>query len=73
MLIRLLVLLAAVAPYVLADVEFTSPSPGQSLPGGQTLSVKWKDSGSDPPLSSLTSYQLFLCAGGNDAASFVRF
>ena len=71
MLIRLLTLLASVAPWALADVEFTSPAAGASVKGGSTISVQWKDSGSQPPLSDLKSYTLFLCAGGNDAASFV--
>ena len=71
MLIRLLTLLAAVAPYVFADVQFTSPSAGGTVAGGKTLSIEWKDSGEKPPLSDLTTYDLFLCAGGNDEESFV--
>ena len=70
LLFRLLSLLALLAPHVLADVQFTSPDAGATSAGGKTLSVKWKDSGSDPPLKDLTSYQLFLCAGGNDADSY---
>jgi len=73
MLLRLLVLLAAVAPYALADVQFTSPDAGATVEGGTTLSVKWKESGTSPPITSLTTYQLFLCAGGNDQTSFVRY
>ena len=72
MLIRLFLLVAAVAPYAFADVEFTSPDAGSTATGGSVLSVEWEDSGSQPPISDLTSYQLFLCAGGNDAASIVR-
>ena len=68
---RLLLLLAAVAPYALADVEFTSPSAGATLQGGSTIKVAWKDSGTKPAISDLQGYQLFLCAGGNDANSFV--
>ena len=45
MLIRLLVLLAAVAPYTFADVQFTSPSAGAQEAGGSTLKVAWKESG----------------------------
>ena len=71
MLFRLLVLLAAVAPHAFADVQFTSPSAGATSTGGQLLQIAWKDSGSSPPISQLQSYQLFLCAGGNDAGSFV--
>jgi len=72
MLIRLFVLLAAVAPHAFADVEFTTPSAGATAAGGEVLKVAWKESGSSPPISSLLTYQLFLCAGGNDASSFVR-
>ncbi len=71
MLVRLLTLFASFAPLALADVEFTSPAAGASVKGGSTISVEWKDSGSQPPLSDLQSYTLFLCAGGNDAPSFV--
>lgn len=72
MLIRLLLLLGAVAPYALADVEFTTPKAGATVAGGSTFKVEWKDSGSEPKLSSLQTYQLFLCAGGNDDPNLVR-
>lgn len=72
MLIRLFTLLAAVAPYAFADIEFTSPSAGATVSGGSTIKVQWKDSGISPALKDLQSYQLFLCAGGNDEKSFVR-
>ena len=71
MLIRLLLLLGVLAPYAAADVEFTTPSAGGTVAGGSTLKVAWKDSGTSPPISSLQTYQLFLCAGGNDESSFV--
>ena len=73
MLIRLLSFLGAVAPYALADVQFTSPAAGATVPGGSTLKVEWKDSGIGPAISSLQTYTLFLCAGGNDPSSFVRY
>lgn len=72
MLIRLFLPLVAVAPYALADVTFTSPSAGAILQGGSVIKVQWKDSGTSPPVSDLQAYQLFLCAGGNEATSFVR-
>lgn len=72
MLFQLLVLLASVAPYAFADVQFTSPSAGTSAAAGQLLQIAWKESGTAPPISELQSYQLFLCAGGNEAGSFVR-
>lgn len=71
MLFQLLLLLAAVAPYAFGDVEFTSPSAGATAVGGQLLQFAWKDSGTSPPISDLQSFQVFLCAGGNKAGSFV--
>ena len=72
MLIGFLTLLALLASTILADVKFVTPAPGASLPGGgKSISVSWVDSGEDPPLASLTTYTLFLCAGGNEAGSYV--
>ena len=71
MLFRVLLLLAAVAPYAFADVDITSPAAGATAVGGQLLQISWKDSGTSPSISELQSFQLFLCAGGNDAGSFV--
>lgn len=71
MLLNLLYLLAALAPSALADVKFTTPAAGASVPAGGTFAVEWKDSGSAPSIADLASYQLFLCAGGNDASNFV--
>jgi len=71
MLLNLLYLLAALAPSALADVKFTTPAAGASIPAGGTFAVEWKDSGSAPSITDLASYQLFLCAGGNDASNFV--
>ena len=72
MIFPLLFLLAAAVPYTLADVEFTTPDAGGTVAGGSTLKVAWKDSGTGPKISDLQTYQLFLCAGGNDQSSFVR-
>ena len=68
-----LVLLASMAPRpAVADIEFTAPAAGASLPGGSAVAVQWKDSGSAPAIADLASYQLMLCAGGNDEDSYVR-
>ena len=72
MLLNWLYLLAALTPSALADVKFTTPAAGASVPAGGTFAVEWKDSGTAPSVSDLASYQLFLCAGGNDAVNFVR-
>lgn len=71
MLLNLLYLLAALPPSALADVKFITPAAGASIPAGGTFAVEWKDSGSAPSIADLASYQLFLCAGGNDATNFV--
>ena len=73
MLMRFLPLLAVMAPYAFADVQFTSPSAGATVAGGTTLDVEWEDSGDKPPISQMTTYELFLCAGGNDEDNFVCF
>ena len=71
MLIRSLTLLLASAPLVFGDVKFTIPAAGASIAGGGTISVGWTDSGTAPSITDLSSYQLFLCAGGNDPTNFV--
>ncbi|KAK5133792.1 hypothetical protein LTR08_007221 [Meristemomyces frigidus] len=68
MRLHLFTLLAALSPYALADVEFTSPAAGASVAVG-TISVAWKDSGVAPALSTFTSYTLTLIVGGNDATT----
>lgn len=72
MLLRLLSLLTILITNVLADVEFTSPEGGATVEGGKTISMKWKDSGDDPPLDDLTSYSIFLMAGGNEEGSYAQ-
>lgn len=61
---------AALLSFVLADVQVTSPAPGDSI-SGLTLDIEWKDSGKTPKLADLASYQIFLCAGGNSDSNFV--
>ncbi|ORX98111.1 beta-1,6-glucan boisynthesis protein-like protein [Clohesyomyces aquaticus] len=65
-----LAFLAAVT-FVSADVEFTSPKAGATLTGGTAITVEWKDSGDSPAITDLTTYQLFLCAGGNEPGTFI--
>ena len=66
-----LVALAALIPYVSAGVEFTKPKAGAKLTAGTAIEVEWKDGGDGPKLSELLTYELFLCAGGNDATDQV--
>lgn len=56
---------------VFADVKFTKPAAGSTETGGNGLTVEWEDSGDQPRLTNLISYQMFLCAGGNDENSYV--
>jgi hypothetical protein len=62
----------ALSSTVFADVKFTSPAPGDIVAGGGALTVKWIESGDSPSISDLSTYQLFLCAGGNDDASSIQ-
>jgi hypothetical protein len=64
-------LLGALAPLAAADITFTSPKAGASLAGGTSITVEWKDSGEAPAIADLKSYQIFLCAGGNEDATIV--
>jgi len=59
--------LVAFWPLVFADVEFTVPAAGASVPGGTAFTVTWTDSGIAPSISDLTAYQLFLYSGSNTA------
>lgn len=75
MQLRFLALLATLAPLAFADVEFTGPAAGDTITVGvqsATITIKWKDSGSAPPITDLVSYDLFLCAGGNAEGEWVR-
>ncbi|KAJ9301489.1 hypothetical protein DTO271G3_1624 [Paecilomyces variotii] len=69
-LIRTLSLLVALASAALADVEFLEPDAGATAKGGDTITVRWRDSGKEPKLSQLTRYDLYLCAGGDTADSY---
>ena len=65
MRLTLLSLLAALAPsFVFADVQFTSPAAGGSIPAG-AITVKWAESGTAPSIGLLSSYSLTLMVGGN--------
>lgn len=59
--------LAAVLPLVYADVKFTAPAAGASVPGGTAFTVTWADTGDAPALADLSSYTLFLFSGSNAA------
>lgn len=72
MILRSAYLLAtALFSFTFADVEVTSPKPGDTITG-LSLAIEWKDSGDTPAIADLASYQIFLCAGGNDPSQYVR-
>lgn len=71
MILRLAWLVATLVPYVFGDVKFSSPAAGDTVTG-PTISIAWDDSGTLPKISDLASYQLFLCAGGNDVTNYVN-
>ena len=63
---RPLGLILSLAPLaVVADVEFTSPAAGASVPAG-TIDVAWQESGIAPAITDLTAYTLVLMVGGNN-------
>lgn len=64
-------LLFAALPFVLADVQFTSPLAGAVLPVG-LLNVAWKESGRQPYIPELAAYTLNLVVGGNEENNTVR-
>ncbi|KAF1812087.1 putative beta-1,6-glucan boisynthesis protein [Eremomyces bilateralis CBS 781.70] len=66
----LLVLWTSLASAVLADITFVTPAPGSTIPVG-AVSMEWKDSGEAPALADLTTYEVFLCAGGNTDGTFI--
>jgi hypothetical protein len=63
-----LVALAALAPLVSAGVKFTNPAPGDKLKAGTAITVEWEEGGTGPKLTDLSTFQLFLCAGGDGVA-----
>lgn len=71
MLMSTLILLAVLVSFAIADVEFVTPAAGSIVAGAKTLSVTWKESGVKPPLTSFTTYTMFLVAGGNEVESQV--
>lgn len=71
MILRYFWLLAGVIPYIFADVKFITPEAGATIEAGSTLTIEWEESDESPPLDALLSYQLFLCAGGNEDGSYV--
>lgn len=62
---------AALSDLVHAGISFTKPAAGDKLTAGSAIEVAWKDGGDGPALSEFSTYELHLCAGGNDAASIV--
>jgi hypothetical protein len=62
---------AALIPFTSAGISFTSPKAGATLTAGTAIEVKWEESSDGPKLADLLSYELALCAGGNEADSFV--
>jgi hypothetical protein len=70
-LIFSLAALVALAPFASAGISFKSPQAGATLTAGQSITIEWEDGGDGPAITDLTTYELFLCAGGNEAGTFV--
>jgi hypothetical protein len=58
--------LAVLSSAVLADVKFTDPTGGATLDVKSPVDIEWTAS------DDLTTYQLWLCAGGNEEGKYVR-
>jgi hypothetical protein len=71
-MISFFVFFAALIVSVIADVRFLLPSPGSSSHGNEALIITWDDSGVAPLITDFTTYQLFLCAGGDEETSIVE-
>ena len=61
-------MLTAFATLAKAGIHFTLPKAGDKLTAGDAIKVEWEEKGSGPGPDDLTTYQLFLCAGPNDAS-----
>ena len=70
MLVRILALVAAVAPFASAQsqITFSQPAAGASISAAEPLTVKFTSTG-----SGFTTYNLYLFAGGNAASAMVCF
>ncbi|KAF2877364.1 hypothetical protein BDV95DRAFT_559034 [Massariosphaeria phaeospora] len=71
-LLNALTAAVALATVANAGVEFTSPTGGGKFKGAQAVKIEWKDGGSGPKLSELTTYTIMLCAGSNAAPADLR-
>ncbi|PKY06006.1 hypothetical protein P168DRAFT_317508 [Aspergillus campestris IBT 28561] len=64
-LIQSLSLFLAGLSTVLADVEFVVPTTGTIFKAGDVVTAHWRDTGRFPRISDLTTYDLYLCTGGD--------
>jgi hypothetical protein len=63
--------LVALVPFASAGIQFTSPEAGATLKAGTSIQVGWEEGGDGPKLTDLTTFELFLCAGGSKEGTFV--
>ncbi|KAF1976148.1 hypothetical protein BU23DRAFT_456520 [Bimuria novae-zelandiae CBS 107.79] len=63
-----LAVLTALTTLASAGLQITKPEAGATLTGGDAISIEWKEAGNGPNMDDLTTYQVFLCAGTNDAS-----
>lgn len=67
---QLLTALTAFVSHALADFYFSVPKAGGSYPGGTVIDVTLVDTGDAPTTAELSTYNLWLCAGGSTAGSY---
>lgn len=61
---RSLLALVLALPFAIGEPKLMTPAAGSTLFAG-TITVTWKDGGSSPSVSDLSSYQLLLFTGSN--------
>jgi hypothetical protein len=62
---------AALITLARAGIVFTKPKASDKLTAGTAIEVEWKEGGSGPSLADIATFDVVLCAGGNDVNSIV--
>lgn len=64
--------LTAFASSVVAVPVFSVPTAGGTYTAGTAITVTFADDGTQPAISALDGYTLYIGVGGNTAATYVR-
>ncbi|KAK9320755.1 hypothetical protein V1517DRAFT_328395 [Lipomyces orientalis] len=71
-LTALVLVLTTLVPRVFADLEFVTPSAGESYSAANVLTITWQDDGQSPSLADMSTTTLMLC-GNTDLTTFDCF